>query len=173
MLLPKPGYWYQRSIFTWQACMCTCSPSTRGKHARPSKFCEHHYKELDNTSNLPTPHCTYDLLEKGRVGTLTENDDNVLVGRHKAKGVNHFYDRTAGVMAIVRPCGILVNITIMYTCESPIQVYLFLVMTFAWAHDIDRLRYLGYDRACDLHPFLCILEAKGAYFARWLNMLGF
>ena len=25
------------------------------------------------------------------------------------------------------------------------------------------------DRACDLHPFLCNLEAKGAYFARWLN----
>lgn len=60
------------------------------------------------TSNLPS-HCTNDLLEKGRVGTLPENDDNVLVGCRKAKGVNRFYDRTAGVMAIVRQCGIFVN----------------------------------------------------------------
>ena len=118
--------------------MCTRSPTTGGKHARPSKFCEHHYEELDNTSNLPTPHCTNDLLEKGRVGTLPENDDNdVLVGCRKTKGVNLFYDRTAGFMAIVRPCGAFVNITEMYTCESPTQVYLFLVMTFARAHDIE------------------------------------
>ena len=57
----------------------------------------------------------------------------------------------------------------MYTCESPTQVYLFLVMTFGRGQDIDRLHYLGYDRACDLHPFLCNLEKKGAYFAKWLN----
>ena len=85
--------------------MCTRSPTTGGKHARPSKFCEHHYQELDNTSNLTTPHCT-DLLEKDRVGTLPKNDENVLVECRKAKGVNRFYDCTAGVMAIVRPCGI-------------------------------------------------------------------
>lgn len=57
---------------------------------------------------------------------------------------------TAGVMALVRPCGIFVNTTEMYTCESPTQVYLFLVMKCARANDIDRLKYLGYDRACDL-----------------------
>ena len=42
-------------------------------------------------------------------------------------------------------------------------------MTFAREQDIQRLRYLGYDRACDLHPFLENLERKGAYFAKWLN----
>ena len=57
----------------------------------------------------------------------------------------------------------------MYTCESPTQVYLFLIMTFGRGQDIDRLHYLGYDRACDLHPYLCNLERKGAYFAKWLN----
>ena len=156
--------------YIYMTSMCTRSPTTGGKHARPSKFCEHHFQELDNSDCLLTPHSTNRLLEKGRVGTLPENDDNeLLIGCRKAKGVNRFYDRSAGVLALVRPCGIFVNTTEMYTCESPTQVYLFLVMTFARANDIDRLRYLGYDRACDLHPFLCNLEAKGAYFARWLN----
>ena len=42
----------------------------------------------------------------------------------------------------------------------PIQVYLFLVMTFGHGDDIKRLRFLGYDRACDLHPFLCNVEGS-------------
>ena len=101
------------------------------------------------------------MLVKGRVGSLPENDDNgILVGCRKAKGVSCFYDRTAGVLALVCPCGIFINTTELYTCEFPTQVYLFLVMTFARANDIDRLRYLGYDRARDLHPFLCNLEQE-------------
>ena len=88
------------------------------------------------------------------------------MGCRKEKGVNHFYDCTVGVLALVHPCGIFVNTTEMYTCESPTQVYLFLVMTFARANNIG---YIGYDRACDLHPFLCNLEVKGAYFVKWLN----
>ncbi len=65
--------------------------------------------------------------------------------------------------ATVRPCGIVVNFTEMFTCESPTQMYLFLVFTFARGRDFDRLRYVAYDRACDLHPFLINLEKKGAY----------
>jgi hypothetical protein len=66
-------------------------------------------------------------------------------------------------------CILIVNAVEMFTCESPTQVYLFLIMTFARGQDIQRLRYLGYDRACDLHPFLVKLEKKGAFFAKWLN----
>ncbi len=69
---------------------------------------------------------------------------------------------------MVRPCGIVVNFTEMFTCESPTQIYLFLVFTFARGHDFDRLRYIAYDRACDLHPFLINLEKKGAYFTKHL-----
>ena len=66
--------------------MCTRSPTMGGKHARPSKFCEHHCQELDNSGSLATPHCTDSLLEKGRVGTLLENDDNqLLVGCRKVE----------------------------------------------------------------------------------------
>ena len=42
-------------------------------------------------------------------------------------------------------------------------VFLFLLRTFV--HDTDsvlRLRYLGYDRACDLKPFLVNQEKKGS-----------
>ncbi len=69
---------------------------------------------------------------------------------------------------MVRPCGIVVNFTEMFTCESPTQMYLFLVFTFGRGRDIDRLRYVAYDRACDLHPFLLNLERKGAYFAKYI-----
>ena len=88
------------------------------------------------------------LLQTGQVGDLPENDDlSLLTGCRKKKSVNRFHDRTAGVLALVRPCGVIVNTTEMYTCESPTQVYLFIVMTFTRGQDIDRLRYLGYDRA--------------------------
>ena len=56
----------------------------------------------------------------------------------------------------------------MYTCESPTQMYIFLVFTFAHGKDISRCKFVAYDRACDLHPFLCNLEKKGSYFAEFL-----
>ena len=156
--------------YIYMTSMCTRSPTTGGKHLKPSKYCEHHMEELSSSDSLPTPHSTNSLLEKSVIGDVPENDDsNLLVGCRKAKGVTRFYDRTAGVLSLVRPCGVIVNTSEMYTCESPTQVYLFLVMTFARGNDIDRLHYLGYDRACDLHPFICNLETKGAFFARWLN----
>ena len=48
-------------------------------------------------------------------------------------------------------------------------MYVFLVFTFGHGRDIDRLQYVAYDRACDLHPFLCNLERKGTYFAQFLH----
>ena len=169
--------------------LCSRSPATGGKHVKPSKFCTHH-ADLDQSTastpiphtpssstpqphsptSTPTPHTPNPILEKGKIGSLPDSDDDsLLVGCRKVKGVTKFYDRIAGILALVRPCGVIVNTVEMYTCESPTQVYLFLIMTFARGQDIQRLRYLGYDRACDLHPFLVNLEKKGAYFAKWLN----
>ena len=67
------------------------------------------------------------------------------------------------MLALIRPCGIVISMTEMFTCESPTQVFLFLLRTFV--HDTDsvlRLRYLGYDRACDLKPFLVNQAKKGS-----------
>ena len=109
-------------------------------------------EEFFSSNSLSRSHSTNDLLEKSTIGDVPENDDsNLLVGCRKAKGVTRFYDCTAGVLSLVHPCGVIVNTSEMYTCESPTRVYLFLVMSFARGNDIDRLHYLGYDRACDLH----------------------
>jgi hypothetical protein len=63
--------------------------------------------------------------------------------------------RRVGILALIRPCGIVVNMTEMFTCESLTQVFLFILRTFSGStDDFQRLKYLGYDRACGLVPFL-------------------
>ena len=47
-------------------------------------------------------------------------------------------------------------------------MYIFLALTFGHGRNIDRLKYVAYDRSCDLHPFLRNLEKKGAYLASFL-----
>lgn len=99
-----------------------------------------------------------------------DNDDVTLfTGCKNAHNVQRFYNRTAGILAVVRPCGIVVNFTEMFTCESPTQTYIFLYTTFGRSmEDLTRLRYLGYDRTCDLHPFLRSLARKGSQGAQIL-----
>ena len=106
--------------------LCSRSPMAGGKHLKPSKFCVLHTDDDQQTStSTPTPHTPDPILVKDKVGSVPENDDDtLLVGCRKAKGVTKFYDRTAGVLALVRPCGIIVNTVEMYTCESPTQVYI-------------------------------------------------
>ena len=65
---------------------------------------------------------------------LPENDvDTFVVGCKKASNVNKFYDRTAGILALVRPCGIIVNFSEMFACESVTQAYVFIFTTFGCA----------------------------------------
>ena len=83
------------------------------------------------------------------------DDDSFVVGCKKASNVNKFYDRMAGILALVRPCGIIAHFGEMFTCESAMQVYVLIFTTFGCSlEDLDRLKYLGYDRTCDLYPFL-------------------
>ena len=107
--------------------------------------------------------------ESDTIGRLPDADsEELFTGCCKPSKVTKFFDRTAGVVAAVRPCGIVVNISEMFTFESPTQMYTFLSFTFGHGRDIDRLKYVAYDRSCDLHPFLCNLERKGAYLAGFL-----
>lgn len=70
-------------------------------------------------------------------------------------------------MALVRPCGIIVNFAEIFTCESPTQSYVLVYTTFGHGlEDLDRLKYLGYDRCCDLHPCLRNLIKKGSVGAK-------
>ena len=163
---------------------CSRSPITGGKHQLSSKYCSiHQHLSLTTMNGDLDDHLTLRvqiplrLLGIGSgssqslsmIGSLPDSDsDDLLVGCRKPKRVNRFYDRTAGVVAAVRPCGIVVNFSEMFTCESPTQMYIFLAFTFGHGRDIDRLKYVAYDRSCDLHPFLCNLQRKGAYLASFL-----
>lgn len=79
-------------------------------------------------------------MKSTNFGDLPDNDsDELLSGCRKKCNVNKFIDRVA---AIVRPCGIVVNFSEMFTCESPTQMYVFLIFSFAHGSDIERLKYV-------------------------------
>ena len=89
----------------------------------------------------------HDLLQMDSEPVFPDDDDSCLVGCKKKQNIDRFYDRTAGILAAVRPCGIIVNFMEMFTCESPTQVYVFVYTTFGRClEDLRRLQYLGYDR---------------------------
>ena len=159
---------------------CPSSPITGGRHQKPSKYCARHQHleaegndGIDDSSlvvRIPLPTASFSPpFTVDSIGDLPDADsDSVLVGCRKAKNVDKFFSTTAGIATIVRPCGIVVNCTEMYTCESPTQMYIFLLSTFGRGKDIDRLKFLAYDRACDLHPFLVNLQKKDVYLAKFL-----
>ena len=134
---------------------CSRSPVTGGRHQLSSKYCTiHQHLNVATTSVLDDQltlrvQIPLQLLGIGSgssqsqsvIGSLPNSDsDDLLVGCRKPKKVNRFYDRTAGVVAAVRPCGI-VNFSEMFTCESPTQMYIFLTFTFGHGRDIDRLMW--------------------------------
>ncbi len=155
---------------------CPQSPIHGGIHSKPSRYCSSHkYLEITGGDG-PRPKLTEDTdnvqlqaLQLQDVGTdLPDNDLVQKDGCKKDCNITRYYDRTAGIAALVRPCGIILNICEMYTCESMTQMYLFLVLTVGHGDLIKRLKYLGYDRACSLEPFLQNLSKKGTYFAKYL-----
>ena len=73
------------------------------------------------------------------------------------------------MLALIRSCGIVVNMTEMFTCESLTQVFLFLLKTFCDnTDDFKRVKFVGYDRACGLVPFLINQASNGSAGAKVL-----
>ncbi len=147
---------------------CPNTPVIGGKHQRPSKFCtDHQYLEEEANSGHFTGQ---QVLPEHAIASAREDvqlpdndDDSLLTGCKKPHNVQRFHGRTAGILAVVRPCGIVVNFAEMFTCESPTQAYIFLYTTFGRSlEDLSRLRFLGYDRTCDLHPLMGSLAKKGS-----------
>ena len=135
---------------------------------KSASHCHSSEEPLNLTVSIPPPPqgITLNTPESDVIGTLPDADSKELfTGCRKPSKVIKFFDRTAGVVAAVQPCGIVVNISEMSTYELPTQMYTF---TFGHGRDIDGLKYVVYDRSCDLHPFLCNLEHKGAYLAGFL-----
>lgn len=164
---------------------CTNYPTLGGKYKSPSRYCDEH-KHFDEQNSICVLSGNEDdssksetsieslsdceTFERNFVGDLPENDDDsLMVGCKKVENRTKYYMTTAGMLALIRPCGIVISMSEMYTCESPTQVFLFLLRTFV--HDTDsvlHLRYLGYDRACDLKPFLVNQAKRGSAGAKLL-----
>ena len=160
---------------------CHNTPALGGKHSSASKFCkEHQMLQKTTTTNtststtsiasssathLPTSQTSTSFMHQHvsatNLGDLPDNDNSTLLTGCK-KQVNKYHNRTAGIFAAVRPCGVVVNFMEMYTCESPTQAYVFLWLTFGRSlEELKCLKYCGYDRACDLHPFVQRMKRNG------------
>jgi len=128
---------------------CPNSPLNGGKDRKPSKFCRSHQSE-DVAEFVEMPP-EFDDVDKEN-GILPED---TIHGCKKKENISLFFETTAGMLALIRPCGIVVSMTEMLTCESQTQVFLFLLRTFTKNIEcFQRLKYVGYDRACGLVPFL-------------------
>ena len=159
---------------------CTNTPTLGGESQKASKFCWEHLhlqenegKEVEKTAEkkdeaFETEGHIYPIsagsIDQKVVGDIPEHDglDCQQGGCKSKEKVNRYMDRTAGLLTAVRPCGIVVKAQEMYTCESCTQVYPFLLLTFGrTTDDLMRLKFVSYDKACDLHPFLNNLSKKG------------
>ena len=149
---------------------CTNSPQPGGKSQEPSKFCEMHMKESQEAEELSVP--PEFNVDKCEVGLLPEQvclEDAPSLGCKRRNKKSQFFETTAGMLALIRPCGIVVNMTEMFTSESLTQVFLFILRTFSRdIADIGRLKYLGYDRACALVPYLRNQAKNGSAGAKLL-----
>ena len=152
-----------------QYCTKYSEPTWGGKHKSSSPYCdEHTITNEDNGSGIKSRNDVdndvqlISKFDQHFIGELSKNDDSVLVGCKKPENRTKYYLTTAGLLALIRSCGIVISMTEMFTCESPTQEFLFLLRTFV--HDTDsvlRLRSLGYGRDCDLKPCL-VNQAKKA-----------
>ena len=91
---------------------CTNSPLPGGKNQKPSKFCIDHQPNSATESNVEVvvPRELEDA--KFEAGLMSEEKCK------KKENISLFYDTTAGMLALIRPCGIIVGVTEMFTSES-------------------------------------------------------
>ena len=120
--------------------ICPNTPHLGGNGHKASKFCCDHKDLNDEQANTPILNLDSDP-ENVKLGHLIPEQiksdqeldaQQIGDGCRKKSNVNHYLDRTAGVAAIVRPCGIILSVTEMYTCESMTQMYLFSTLKVSW-----------------------------------------
>lgn len=104
-------------------------PVTGGKDQKPSKFCASHLNH--EATGVSEPVDVPPEFHSGTEGVgLLPEDQQTLQGCTKKENILLFYETTAGMLALIHPCGIVVSMTEMFTCESQTQVFLFLLKTF-------------------------------------------
>ena len=148
--------------------VCINNPLRGNQHSKISKFCKDH--QQDCTSPVHDP---IDIRPVTR--SMTRDippTESVAEGCKKNENVNRFYDRSAGMFYIYRPCGYRLARYEMYTAESLSCVYTYLVDLFG-EELAQKLHGIVYDRACGLHPFLIRLAREGNDLAHIYSQLHF
>lgn len=111
---------------------CPFHPKVGNQHTAPSKYC-HLHMHLENETTiwkgkrLALQHVENPLIlniaGNANLPSPTDPINFSDTGCKKPSAVNKFYSSTAGTMMVIRPCGIILNFTEMYECESCSQVF--------------------------------------------------
>lgn len=98
---------------------CPETPVLGGKHLSPSKSCQDHCEEATCFKpSVTPPELMFFSRHSDSEVQLPDNEDlSLLVGCKKSSNLDRFYNRTAGVFGLVRPCGVIANFTEIFSCE--------------------------------------------------------
>ena len=137
--------------------LCIRNPVRGNQHGRGSKFCKIHTN--DKTGGTDT------MLDiRAITRSMTASIPTIVTTGSSCKddkNIDRFYERTAGVFYIFRPCGIRLGNYEMYTAESLSDIFTYFLDIFGRYPSPSELKGIVYDRACDLHPFLIRLAEEG------------
>lgn len=113
--------------------------------------------------------CTVYFHEQELGGQITKDCS---AGCRSVDSVRVYRGTTAGFGFVTRPCGIVLGLVCLRGAESLSQMLAFVHRIFAAAATpASQLKFLGYDRACQLHPHIVNAAAQGntaaLEFQRW------
>ena len=103
---------------------CPNSPLPWGKSQKPSKFCKSHLSLTAETSAEEVTVPPEFNTARAEAGLLIEDEclaQQNAKGCKKKENISLFYQTTAGMLALIRPCGIVVSMT-----ETPRYFFSFL-----------------------------------------------
>ena len=147
--------------------VCINNPLRGNQYSKVSKFCHQHQSNREYPADDPM-----DIRPVTRSMTkevFTVPDEEIC---KKDENVNRFFDRSAGMFYIFRPCGYRLARYEMYTAESLSSVFMYLVDLFGHEPN-NNLHGIVYDRACGLHPFLRRLANEGNELAKIYSDLNY
>ena len=142
--------------------MCTNDPDI----GRKSKYCSEHFFLDTNSKEKPEPVAattqidirpqtrawTKKMLELKALPCIEE--DNGPIGCREEQNIKKYYDRTAGLISIVRGCDIRLGTIESYTKESASQLVMALVDRFGVEPNQSEIKCVIADVACGLSKFL-------------------
>ncbi len=101
-----------------------------GKHQKPSKFSIDHVECEASTCtrpiDVPPQYQYFTRKSSGEVHLSDAEDSSSLVGCKKSSNVNRFYDRTAGIMALVRP--LLISVRCLLASLQHKRTFIFILL---------------------------------------------